>query len=98
MLSKQHVLTALQVWIRQRPGLEFGNYGALAPYRAELRQIAKDKRDAEALLTAGAVRDSSTAADLVAAFPRAYSGPPTISEEPTQAGVAGSNCPPHYRT
>lgn len=29
MLSKEHILVALRAWIRQRPGLEFCNYGEL---------------------------------------------------------------------
>jgi len=81
MLTKQQILEALSKWIKQRPGLEFCNYGAIAPYRAELRQITKDKRDAGALLSAVAIHDSITAKDLIAAFPRAYSGRLTIKEE-----------------
>lgn len=80
MLTKQQILTALQAWINQRPGLEFGNYGTLASYRAELRSIAKDRRDALELLNAVALRDSITAEDLIAAFPRAYSGRLTLTE------------------
>lgn len=99
MLSKQQILTALQVWIRQRPGLEFGNYGALAPYRAELRQIAKDKRDAETLLTAVALRDSITAEDLAKAF-SAYSGRLTLIEGGNRAHLSyctGQYWPTEYR-
>lgn len=73
-LAKPTIIAMLRTWIRQRPGLEFGNYGDIAPYRAELRQIAKDKRDAETLLRAVEWRDSITAEDLLAAFPRAFSG------------------------
>jgi hypothetical protein len=72
--DKQTIIALLRTWIRQRPGLKFENYGQIAPYRAELRQIAKDKRDAETLLRAVEWRDSITADDLIAAFPRAYSG------------------------
>jgi hypothetical protein len=73
-INKATIIAMLRTWIRQRPGLEFGNYGQIAPYRAELRQIAKDKRDAETLLRAVEWRDSITAEDLLAAFPRAFSG------------------------
>jgi hypothetical protein len=67
------MLAALGAWIRQRPGLEFGNYGDGASYRAELRGIARDKRDAETLLRA--VGLSSIGADTLGeAFERAYSG------------------------
>ena len=44
------VFDALEAWINQRPGLEFANYGAIAPYRAEMRSIAKDKARAIAAL------------------------------------------------
>src|SRR5574337_1337720 len=81
MLTKQQILQALQAWINQRPGLEFANYGNLAAYRAELRSIAKDRRDAETLLAAVALRESITAENLIAAFPRAYSGRLEISEK-----------------
>lgn len=99
MLTKQQILQALATWIKQRPGLEFGNYGSLAPYRAELRQIAKDKRDAEQLLQAVALRDSITAADLTKAF-SAYSGRLTLSEKAGAAHLdycTGQYWPTEYR-
>ena len=33
MDRKQQIITALQGWIAQRPGLEFGNYGNVSNYR-----------------------------------------------------------------
>lgn len=45
------ILAALDRWIRQRPGLDFRNYGDVRAYRAELRSIARDLRDARTLLT-----------------------------------------------
>lgn len=100
MLTKQQILQALSTWIKQRPGLEFGNYGSLAPYRAELRQIAKDKRDAEQLLQAVALRDSITAADLAKAF-SAYSGRLSLSEDKHGAArldyCTGQYWPTEYR-
>jgi hypothetical protein len=44
------MLEQLHRFIRQRPGLEAANYGSAADYRRELRQITKDRRDAEAML------------------------------------------------
>jgi len=44
------MLETLHKFVRQRPGLEFANYGDAASYRRELRQITRDKRDAEAML------------------------------------------------
>jgi len=45
-----NMLEKLHRFIRQRPRLEFVNYGDAAIYRAELRTITRDKRDAEAML------------------------------------------------
>jgi hypothetical protein len=67
------ILNAFATFIRSRPGLEYGNYGDPASYRAECRQIARDKRDAETLLSAVALSPITTE-ELLAAFPRAYSG------------------------
>ena len=44
------MLEELHRFIRQRPGLEFGNYKDATEYRRELRQITRDKRDAETML------------------------------------------------
>lgn len=71
---KAAIIAALDRWIRQRPGLEFGNYGAIAPYRAEVRSIAKDLRDALALLRYVELHDSITADMLLEAARSAYSG------------------------
>jgi len=75
---KESVCNALATWIRQRPGLEFGNYGSVASYQAELRSIARDKRDAETLLAAVRWRESITGQDIIEAARHAYSGRMTI--------------------
>ena len=67
------ILAALDKWTRQRPGLVFGNYGDIRSYRAELRGITRDYRDAQTLLRA--VELSSISADtMTEAFRRAFSG------------------------
>ncbi len=71
---KQQICDALAAWIRQRPGLEFGNYGNLTGYRAELRGISRDKRHAETLLAAVRSRAAITAANIVEAAKHAFSG------------------------
>lgn len=76
---KESVCNALAVWIRQRPGLEYGNYGDAASYRAEIRSIARDKRDAETLLAAVRWRESITGQDIIEAAKGAYSGRMTIT-------------------
>jgi hypothetical protein len=80
MLTKAHILTALRVWINQRPGLECANYGDVSAYRSELRSITRDRKDALTLLRAVELRDSITAEQILAAFPRAFSGRLSITE------------------
>jgi hypothetical protein len=58
------ILTALDTFIRQRPGLDYGNYGDPVAYRAEVRSIGRDLQDARALLRAVELRPSITAAML----------------------------------
>ena len=48
--EKEKMMDALSVFIRQRAGLEFGNYGNMKSYRQEQRRITKDKHQAEELL------------------------------------------------
>lgn len=70
---KQQIVTGLEHWIAQRPGLEFANYGDIANYRQEMRRITKQRHDAQTLLLA--VSNSAiTGEELLAAFPRAFSG------------------------
>ena len=90
---KAAIIAALDKWIRQRPGLEFGNYGDVKPYRQELRQIAKDLSDARNLLRYVELRDSITADDLLNAQ-RAYSGRMKIEE--TDKGVRLEYCTGQY--
>ena len=75
-MKKQAICEALRVWINQRPGLEYGNYGSVTSYRAEVRSIGRDLQHARELLRAVELRDSITGDDLAAAaaFPHAYSG------------------------
>jgi hypothetical protein len=74
---KAAIVAALHRWINQRPGLEYGNYGHPAPYRAEVRSIGKDLTHARALLRE--VELSSISADaLIAAASGSFSGRLTI--------------------
>jgi hypothetical protein len=57
------ILTALDAFIRQRPGLDYRNYDR-ASYAAEVRSIGRDLRHARALLRAVELRPSITAAML----------------------------------
>ena len=61
MPSKSTIVAALDAFIRQRPGLEYGNYGDLSAYRAEVRSIGKDLQHARKLIDYVAWHDSITA-------------------------------------
>ncbi len=61
MATKTAIIAALDAWIRQRPGLEFCNYGDWIAYRSELRSIGKDLQHARAMLNYVAWHDSITA-------------------------------------
>ena len=98
-MDKQQIIEALYRWIRQRPGLDFGNYGDVPAYRSELRSITKDLHHARQLLRSVELRDSITAQDLIAAF-RAYSGRMTIKEvdgKPELSYCTGQYWPTEYR-
>lgn len=71
---KTQICDALAAWIRQRPGLQFADYGDVKVYSSEARSIARDKRDAETLLIAVRHNDSITAEKLRQAFNRSFSG------------------------
>lgn len=99
MLTKQQILAALDKWIRQRPGLEFGNYGNVSAYRSELRSIAKDLQHARILMRQVELRDSITAEDLLRAF-SAFSGRLSIKEVDGKAQLdycTGQYWPTEYR-
>ena len=64
---KQSIIDTLNKWINQRPGLEFGNYGDMSSYRAELRSIGKDLQHARAMVNYVAWHDSITAEMILSA-------------------------------
>lgn len=68
------ILAALDKWIRQRPGLDFANYGDVTAYRSEMRSITKDGREAKILLRDVRNRPSITAEHLKDALKHSYSG------------------------
>lgn len=72
--ERDAILSAISAWIRQRPGLEIGNYGNITSYRSELRAIGRELKEARQLLYAVEMRPSITADALREAFGRAYNG------------------------
>jgi hypothetical protein len=77
-MTKTEIINALRVFISQRPGLEYGNYGDPVSYRAEVRSIGKDLTIARTLLLAVELRDSITAEMILDA---SKSGRLSITEE-----------------
>ena len=51
-MEKHEILEALRIFARQRPGLDFANYGDVRLYRSESRQISRDLAHARTLLYA----------------------------------------------
>lgn len=93
-LRKQRILDALGAFVRQRAGLEFGNYGDVKAYRAEQRSITRDRHVAEKLIGQVTWRGIS-ADDLIAAARSAYSGRLSI-EEQADGRVRVSYCTGQY--
>jgi hypothetical protein len=75
-ITKENILTLLEEWINQRPGLDPRDYGwgrdGWLNYRQESARITRQKQDALILLRA-VEYSQITAEDLIKAF-RAYSG------------------------
>jgi len=61
MVKKQTIIDALNAWVSQRPGLDYGNYGDVSSYRAEVRSIGKDLQHARTMINYVAWHDSITA-------------------------------------
>lgn len=71
--TRDTYLEALARFMRQRPCLEFGNYGDVKAYRSESREITRTLQDARILLRAVFWR-TSIDVDALKAATRAYSG------------------------
>ena len=99
-MDKTKLIAALDTFIRQRPGLDYGNYGDPVAYRAEVRSIGKDLQHARALLRYVEWHESITAAMIVDASKHAFSGRLTITEENGQIVLdycTGQYWPTEYR-
>jgi hypothetical protein len=98
--EKDQILAALSAWIRQRPGLDYANYGDPTAYRSESRDITRDLHHARELLAYIARRDSIKAEDLIEASQRAYSGRLTLQKTATGYEIdycTGQYWPTEYR-
>jgi hypothetical protein len=94
-MGKTQILSALRAFVRQRPGLDFANYGDVQAYRAEVRSITKDLHHAEELIRAVELRSIDGEAIINAATSR-------LEIEQTDDGIrvhwcAGQYWPTEYR-
>ena len=98
MATKQTIIDALNRWIAQRPGLEFGNYGDVSSYRAELRSIGKDLQHARAMVNYVAWHDSITAEMIMSAADNGGRLTLTVNgDKVTINYVTGQYWPTEYR-
>lgn len=100
--KKQAICDALRAWIEQRPGLDPANYFCggnwqenRRNYDGERRRIHRQLKDARELLRAVEWRDSITADDMLAAFPRAFSGRLSCKVEPVYTSGKVAVIPGH---
>ena len=93
--SKETILSAISAFARQRPGLDFANYGDRKPYFAEVRAITRDLHDYRALLAEIDRCPSVTAEMLLAAAKSAYAGRLSMTADDSGA-VAVSYCAGQY--
>ncbi len=92
--KREQILQALAVFIAQRPGLEFGNYGDVRAYRSEMRSITADRHVAERLLAQVSWRTSIGEKELREAF-RAFSGRLSIVDR-ADGAIAMEYCTGQY--
>ena len=98
MATKQTIIDALHQCIAQRPGLEFGNYGDVSSYRAELRSIGKDLQHARAMVKYVAWHDSITAEMITSAADNGGRLTLTVNgDKVTINYVTGQYWPTEYR-
>lgn len=96
--DKQLILVALRAFIKQRPGLDYRNYGDAASYRADMRGITRALADYWQLETAVMRHNDITAQSLLDAARDAFSGRLSIdtSQLATQRKVNIEYCTGQY--
>ncbi len=97
MATKTAIIAALDAWIRQLPGLEFGNYGDVSAYRSEMRSITRDLHHARAMLNYVEWHDSITAEMILSA---AQSGRLSLKVDGDKVSIdycTGQYWPTEYR-
>lgn len=97
--TKEQIIALLDAWIRQRPGLDYGNYGDPVAYRAEVRSIGQDLQHARTLLRA--VELSLMPVECLIDGFRAFSGRLSLIETPKGYALdycTGQYWPTEYRS
>lgn len=95
-ITRDTILDMVEHWIKQRPGLEFDNYGDIAAYRAEQRSIMKDKHQAEILLSAVRWRKGIDVPELRIAFRDAFCGRLSMKENIKEGTIILDYCIGQY--
>lgn len=87
-MEKSNAIALLRAFIGQRSGLTWRDYyydwrdaEGVKAYKADMRSIARDGREARALLAFVEGRDSMTGEDLRVAARRAFSGRLTLEDD-----------------
>jgi len=88
---KDSIIAALHAFIRQRPGLEYGNYCDDATYRAERRGITRDLNHARQLLRQVELSFGITGADM-----RRTAAHSRLKIRNTDSGIAVDYCTGQY--
>lgn len=96
-MEKSTLLQALTTFARQRPGLEYGNYGDPVAYRSELRSITKSLTHFTELCNAVALRDGITAEHILHSAKHAFSGRLSIDDKGEIDYCTGQYWPTEYR-
>jgi len=73
-MKKSTLLQSLTTFARQRPGLDYANYGDPVAYRSELRGINKSLAHFNELCSAVALRDGIKAEDIMRSAENAVCG------------------------
>lgn len=87
MLTKAHILTAIDTFVSRRPGLNPRNYDSLSSYRSEMRRVRQDHNDYLALRAHVAWCGGITAEHLLQACRSSFSGRLSIEEVTAKDGT-----------
>lgn len=99
-IDRALLIDMLRTFINSRPGMEFANYGNVAMYRSESRQITRNRDQALTLLNYVNWHDLITAEDIISASAGAFSGRLEIKADGPKIRIhycAGQYYPTEYR-